>query len=68
MQGRLFDYIVIGGGTAGATIANILSDNRRNAVLLLEAGEDNDNDEPISNSTFAPVLQNLFFPQIFLAR
>ncbi|MDP4132923.1 MAG: GMC family oxidoreductase [Bacillota bacterium] len=65
MNEQKFDYIVVGGGTAGATVAKILSDNRKNSVLLLEAGEDNDNDQPITNSTFAPVLQNLFFPQYF---
>ena len=30
----------------------------------LSSLEDNDIDEPITNSTFAPVLQNLFFHQI----
>lgn len=60
-----YDYIIIGGGTAGAIMAKMLSDNKKNSVLLLEAGEDNDTDEPITNSTFAPVLQNLFFPQYF---
>ena len=65
MNETKFDYIIIGGGTAGATIAKMLSDNKKNSVLLLEAGEDNDTDEPITNSTFAPVLQNLFFPQYF---
>lgn len=61
----MYDYIIVGGGTAGATVAKILSDNRKNSVLLLEAGEDNDNDEPIFNSIFAPVLQNLFFARYF---
>ncbi|NRT71886.1 GMC family oxidoreductase N-terminal domain-containing protein [Clostridium beijerinckii] len=65
MSNLEYDYIVIGAGTAGATIAKTLSDNRRNSVLLLEAGENDDEDEPIRNSTFAPVLQNLFFPEYF---
>ncbi|GAA0086209.1 hypothetical protein UT300007_26480 [Clostridium sp. CTA-7] len=65
MKNQIYDYIIVGAGTAGATIAKTLTDNRENSVLVLEAGENNDNDEPIRNSTFAPVLQSLFFPQYF---
>lgn len=60
-----FDYIVIGSGPAGAVIAKILSDDKKTSVLVLEAGENNDKDEPIMDSTFAPELEERFFPNYF---
>ncbi|WP_235828064.1 GMC family oxidoreductase [Brevibacillus migulae] len=37
-KANTFDYIVIGGGTAGGVIAKELTDDRRTSVLVLEAG------------------------------
>ncbi|TQR97616.1 GMC family oxidoreductase [Paenibacillus ottowii] len=61
----IYDYIVVGTGPAGAVIAKTLTDDMQTSVLVLEAGENNDKDKPIRDSTFAPELEEQFSPEYF---
>ena len=45
---RTFDYVVVGGGTAGAVVAARLSEDPSVTVCVLEAGPSDVGDEAIS--------------------
>lgn len=44
VNGQTYDYIVIGSGVGGATVAARLAENPSITVLMIEAGADNRND------------------------
>jgi hypothetical protein len=43
-NGQTFDYIVVGGGLSGITVAARLAENASATILLIEAGNDDRND------------------------
>ncbi|WP_243763929.1 GMC family oxidoreductase [Bacillus sp. XF8] len=43
---NIFDYIVVGAGTAGGVIAKKLTDDKKTSVLVLEAGTNMSNNSP----------------------
>ena len=51
-----YDYIIVGGGTAGLCVAARLSENPDVNVGVLEVGKDLMNDPQISTPSFYPTL------------
>lgn len=51
-----FDYVIVGLGTAGAALARYLSDDFSNSVLVIEAGEQyNDDTAVLQSTTFSAI-------------
>lgn len=56
-NGTSFDYIIVGGGTAGLVLANRLSSDPNNAVAVIEAGSSQLNNPNVTLvGSFAPGL------------
>ncbi len=55
------DYIIVGDGTAGAVLARKLSDNRKNRVVVLEAGRNRTTDPVVLNPNPFAVQNEITF-------
>ncbi|KZT24121.1 GMC oxidoreductase [Neolentinus lepideus HHB14362 ss-1] len=57
---RSYDYVIVGGGTAGCVLASRLSEDRGTTVLLIEAGKSN---QGVLESRMPLAFPKLFFTQ-----
>ncbi len=57
-NGKTFDYIVVGGGTAGTTVAARLAENPTLTILMVEVGGDNRTNPDIYNVLNSAKPQN----------
>lgn len=53
VSGKAFDYVIVGGGTAGLVLAARLSEDPSKSVLVLEAGGAHLDDPMIGSSCSA---------------
>lgn len=62
---KKYDYIVVGSGPGGCAVSQMLTSNKKNKVIMIEAGDDMDNEIPIKDSTYAGLLEEDYYPQYF---
>lgn len=56
MSEQTYDFVIIGGGTAGLVVANRLTEDRNVNVVVLEAGEDMTADPRVTTPALFPTL------------
>jgi choline dehydrogenase-like flavoprotein len=61
------DYVVVGVGTAGATMAKLLSDDKKTSVVALHSGENLTNEPEIkfSENALATVISGIIGPPLY---